>query len=92
MTDATNAKQSLTWAKTAPRFLKSRAQGGRGPAAQPSTEPSIARRGRATAIGSRRFAAFATARGPASPAPGFSGSRPEDQTASIGAFSDHAIT
>ena len=26
MPDATNAKQSLTWAKTAPRFLKSRAE------------------------------------------------------------------
>ena len=28
MTDATNAKQSLTWAKTAPRFLKSRGHDG----------------------------------------------------------------
>ena len=43
-----------------------RAHGG-APTAQPATEPSIARRGCSTAVGSQQFAAFATARGPAPP-------------------------
>ena len=42
-----------------------RAHGG-APAAQPATEPSVTRRGRSTAVGPRRFAAFAAATGPAS--------------------------
>ena len=50
---------------TATEGVLGRARGG-GPAAQPATEPSVTRRGRSTAVGPRRFAAFAAARGPAS--------------------------
>ena len=41
MTDATNAKQSLTWAKTAPRFLKSRAEAMTAPRLREQCRPGI---------------------------------------------------